>query len=68
MDVDAWQTELHDAGWSTGDMAIVTPAGPAWMVYGCRGEQRIIAKAAKQADAWREAANMLARIAEHGPE
>ena len=68
MNIDAWQAQLHDAGWSIGDMTVYTPAGLAWMVYGCRGEQRIIAKAAKQADAWREAAKMLERIGEHEPE
>ncbi len=62
MGVDAWEKELHAAGWSIGDMAIYLPAGVVWMVYGHRGEQRIVAKAPQQADAWRQAAKMMRRI------
>lgn len=62
MSVDAWEKELHGAGWSVGDMAIYSPAGVAWMVYARRGEQSIVAKAPNQADAWREAAKMMVRV------
>jgi hypothetical protein len=62
MNVDAWQADLREAGWSIGDMAILTPAGLAWMVFGQCGDERIVAKAPTQADAWREAARMALRI------
>ena len=62
MNVDAWQAELHEAGWSIGDMAILTPAGLVWMVFGHCGEERIVAKAPTQADAWRAAARLSVQI------
>ena len=62
MNVDAWQAELRKAGWSIGDMAVLTPTGLAWMVFGHCGDQRIVAKAPMQADAWREAARMSVQI------
>ena len=62
MNVDVWQTELREAGWSIGDMAVLTPAGLIWIVFGHCGDQRIVAKAPTQADAWREAARMSVHI------
>ena len=62
MNVDAWQAELREAGWSIGDMAILTPAGLAWLVFGHCGEHRIVAKAPTQTDAWREAARLSVQI------
>jgi hypothetical protein len=62
MSADACEKELHAAGWSIGDLAIHTPTGVVWMVYARRGEQRIVAKAPKQADAWRAAAKMMVRV------
>lgn len=62
MNVDAWQGELREGGWSIGDVSVFTPAGLVWMVFGHCGDQRIVAKAPTQVDAWREAARMALRI------
>jgi hypothetical protein len=62
MTIDVYEAELRAAGWSIGDTAVYTPTGVVWMVYGRRGEQRIVIKAPKQSQAWREAANSIRRI------
>jgi hypothetical protein len=62
MNADTSQAKLHDAGWSVGEIAVRTPAGAVWMVYCHRGDQRIVAKASNQEDAWREAAEMVKRL------
>ena len=62
MTVDAWQSELREADWSIGDMAVLAPAGLFWMVFGQCGDQRIVAKAPTQAEAWREAARLSVQI------
>jgi hypothetical protein len=62
MNADTSQAKLHDAAWSVGEIAVQTPAGAVWMVYCLRGDQRIVAKAPRQTDAWREAANMVSRL------
>ena len=43
---------LHRAGWSVGDVRVLTPAGPAWLVTGANGENVIEARGATQAEAW----------------
>jgi hypothetical protein len=58
MNPDSCQSALHNAGWSIGDTAIRTATGVVWMVYGHRGEHRIVAKAPKLEDAWRLAAEI----------
>ena len=58
---------LHRAGWSVGDVRILTAAGPAWLVIGSNGENLISARGRTQAEAWHlaclqaEAAGMLGR-------
>ena len=53
---DDAHTRLHDAGWSVGDIQTIDLAGRCvWHVYAHRAEQRILARAPSQAEAWREA-------------
>jgi hypothetical protein len=46
---------LHAAGWSLGEVRILTAAGPAWWVSGTNGANAIEARASTQAEAWRRA-------------
>jgi hypothetical protein len=46
---------LHRAGWSVGDVCILTAAGPAWLVTGGNGENVIEARGSTQAEAWDQA-------------
>jgi hypothetical protein len=46
--VDESRDRLHRAGWSVGEAAF----GPAWVVTGTNGENRLHASAATQAEAW----------------
>jgi len=46
---------LKRAGWSVGDVRIVTPTGLAWLVTGANGENVIEARGATQAEAWHQA-------------
>jgi hypothetical protein len=46
---------LHRAGWSAGDVGILTAAGPAWLVSGANGENVIEARGSTQAEAWDQA-------------
>jgi hypothetical protein len=43
---------LHKAGWSVGDVAVLTPAGKRWLVTGTNGENAIRAEGVTQAEAW----------------
>jgi hypothetical protein len=43
---------LHAAGWSVGDVLLWTEAGSLWVVSGTNGENRIVTRAAGQAEAW----------------
>src|SRR5437016_2394701 len=58
---------VHRAGWSVGDVPILTAEGPAWLVSGTNGENAVNARGATQAEAWHracqqaEAAGMLRR-------
>jgi len=46
---------LHRAGWPVGDVSILTPEGPAWLVSGHNGEDAVSARAATQAETWHRA-------------
>jgi hypothetical protein len=46
---------LHAAGWSVGEVRILTAAGPAWWVSGTNGANAIEARASTQAEAWQRA-------------
>src|SRR5262249_54833510 len=46
---------LHAAGWSVGDVRILTPSGPLWLVTGTNGENAVNAEAVSQAEAWARA-------------
>jgi len=48
-------TRLKRAGWSVGDVRILTPAGPIWLVTGANGENVIEACGETQAEAWHRA-------------
>jgi hypothetical protein len=54
--IDAWQAQLHAAGWSIGDIAVGAGHVATWMIVAHRGHQRVVAKARRQADAWTEGA------------
>ena len=43
------------AGWSVGDVRLLTVAGAVWQVDASNGRQTIIARAPSQAEAWAEA-------------
>jgi hypothetical protein len=43
---------LHAAGWSVGDILLLTANGPAWLVTGMDGENSIEARVAGLAEAW----------------
>jgi hypothetical protein len=65
--VDESFARLHRAGWSVGDVRILTVEGPAWLVSGHNGENAVSARGATQSVAWHracqqaEAAGMLRR-------
>jgi hypothetical protein len=46
---------LQAAGWSIGDLLLLTDDGPAWLVTGTNGENSIEARAPGQAEAWHKA-------------
>jgi hypothetical protein len=56
--VDDYAAELRRLGWSAGDVLVHSEDGSQWMVYAHRGEERIVAKARSQTDAWREASRL----------
>ena len=53
---------LHSAVWSIGDVCYLDNGRRVWMVYAHRGEQKIVAKAPTQTEAWRRACTMAAKI------
>ena len=65
--VDESFARLRRAGWSVGDVRLLTADGPAWVVSGHNGENAVSARGATQAEAWHracqqaEAAGMLGR-------
>ena len=59
-------TSLHDLGWSCGDVAFYEDKGIVWVVYAHRGDQKVVARAPLQRDAWDSAAEQAERLkAEH---
>jgi hypothetical protein len=46
---------LHRAGWSVGDVRLLTAEGPAWWVSGTNGENALNARGRTQAEAWHNA-------------
>jgi len=46
---------LNRAGWSVGDVRVITASGPAWVVTGANGENVIEARAPTQTEAWHRA-------------
>ncbi len=60
--IDDARNALRAAGWSAGDILLITPKGALWAACAYQGEQRIIAKAESQADAWREALAMALKL------
>jgi hypothetical protein len=70
---DASFALLHTAGWSVGDVRVLTPTGPRWHVSGVNGENVIEATGETQAEAWHRAAEqarslgMLGRSANTSP-
>jgi hypothetical protein len=65
--VDESFARLHRAGWSVGEVRMLTVEGPRWSVTGHNGENAIDAHAPSQAEAWHraceqaEGAGMLGR-------
>jgi len=63
--VDDSFARLRSAGWSVGDVRILTAEGPRWLVTGSNGENALSARGRTQAEAWHgacqqaEAAGML---------
>lgn len=53
--VDRAQRLLRILGWSYGDMSHFDGIATIWQVYAHRDEQRIVARAFGQAQAWDEA-------------
>jgi hypothetical protein len=53
--VDESFARLHRAGWSVGDVRLLTAAGPAWLVSGASGANQIRARGRTQAAAWHRA-------------
>lgn len=61
--VDICQAALHDQEWSCGDMAFHDGPAIVWQVFAHRAEQRIVARAPTQAEAWSLAAEQVRDIA-----
>jgi hypothetical protein len=47
---------LHAAGWSVGDVRVLTGEGPVWLVTGTNGENVLDARSESQTRAWHRAA------------
>ena len=52
---DEFSARLHAAGWSVGEVRLLTADGFVWQVDGANGENARLARAATQAEAWRRA-------------
>jgi hypothetical protein len=52
---DACYVALKAAGWSVGEVYLLTGGGPLWCVDGRNGENLLLAHAATQAEAWHKA-------------
>ena len=56
---DTAHTRLHAAGWSVGDIATLDATGRrVCHVYAHRGDQRTLARAPTQGEAWAEAVRL----------
>jgi hypothetical protein len=56
--LDALQNTLHDTGWSIGDTSTLENGRLTWLVYGHRGEHKLVAKGASRLEAWQAAVKM----------
>lgn len=50
--IDSYSDTLHRAGWSSGDLSFNNGERLVWQVYAYRGDQRIVARASTQSEAW----------------
>jgi hypothetical protein len=64
---DASFALLYAAGWSVGELPLLTADGSAWLVTGANGENVIEARAATQAEAWHRAVEQAAVAGDAGP-
>ena len=62
LSTDDAYARLHSSGWSVGDLSYWEDGRRVWMVYVHRGEQKIVARADSQLDAWVRAQRMAAEI------
>jgi hypothetical protein len=53
--VDECLARLKRAGWSLGEVRVLTPTGLVWLVDSTNGENRLEARCPTQAEAWRQA-------------
>lgn len=60
--VDAGANALHQRGWSCGDMEFNDARTAVWQVYAHRGDQRIVARAPTQNEAWAAAVEQSTKI------
>ncbi len=60
--VDTCAAALHCLGWSCGDLAFDEGNGLVWQVFAHNGEQKILVRAASQADAWSAAADQASEL------
>jgi hypothetical protein len=58
--VDESLPRLHAAGWSVGEVRVLAPHGPRWLVTGTNCENVIKAEGATQAEAWHRACGQAA--------
>jgi hypothetical protein len=61
--IDICQAALHDQEWSCGDMAFHDGPAIVWQVFAQRAEQRIVARAPTQAEAWSLVAKQTLKVA-----
>jgi len=60
--VDACLARLHRAGWSVGDVCLLSTRGPLWLVTGTHGMHVIRAEGLTQTDAWQNACELAAAV------
>ncbi len=66
-DSDESFTRLQRAGWSVGEVRVLTGAGPRWLVSGANGGNIIEARGATQAEAWYLACQQAESVGMLGP-
>jgi hypothetical protein len=64
--IGEYQARLRHDGWTAADMAVRTPIGTVWLVYGHRGAERVVVKAHNQTEAWRKAVRQVEQTFEFG--